>query len=216
VAGTRRKPSSSAVESPGYANDPRLVAKLRRSPEARLRWLLQFSQADAVKSDTDFRKTFEVLMYFQGGAFWGNHPISGDKCARVLEVQRHLRQLFIEMANGRPFHFDAPSSFWAFTPPPPRSSGARVSARIDRLHSQKVMRGELPAAVVFKTIDLLDEVGADRLKACPLVVAGETCGTIFLARGRKTYCKPQHAQKAANVKYWKTGGEEKRKLNRKD
>jgi predicted RNA-binding Zn ribbon-like protein len=206
------------TESPGTANDKRLRDRLRRSPEARLGWLLDFARAEAPASEANFRKTWEILFFLQQtrtGVFFGDHPTSPARRSAVLHAHEHLRELFVELAHGRQFLFHAPDTFWSFTPPNPRRAGARVSARIARANDQDIVPKQLPAAVVFKALDLLDEVGADRLKACPLVGSHGPCGKIFLAHGRKKFCTPQHAQKASFQAYLTRGGDTARKAARR-
>ena len=56
--------------------------------------------------------------------------------------------------------------------------------------------------IVLLAVRLLDQVGAQRLKACP--TAG--CGHIFLARRRQKYCSTKHAQSAAWSAYIRSIG----------
>jgi hypothetical protein len=62
-------------------------------------------------------------------------------------------------------------------------------------------------------VDDLNDIGADRLRACQLETDGHVCGIVFLATRRQVFCGPRHAQTAASRAY---AGSIKRKMNRRD
>jgi hypothetical protein len=180
-----------------------------------LEWLLRFSQKDiAAQSDAEMTEAFEVLSFVQT-RLMPHAPATERELSEVRRTHDLLRRLFEEMAHGRSFGFDAPETYWSFSPPPKRAPGSRTSDRITRLNDMRLMRQQMSPSAVFRTIDLLDAMGADRLTACPLEEGDGPCGKIFLAQGRQKFCTPQHAQKAAFQAYRARGGDVARKLARR-
>jgi len=68
-----------------------------------------------------------------------------------------------------------------------------------RLHRR--FYGTLPTQLLFAAADLLDRLGADRLKVCPLKVDEKTCRRLFLARRAQKFCSRQHAARAAWLRW---------------
>jgi len=71
-------------------------------------------------------------------------------------------------------------------------------------HGQKLRRrflGTLRTRLVLACADLLDRLGADRLKRCPLKVNDKSCGRLFLARRAQKFCSRQHASRAAWLRW---------------
>lgn len=68
-----------------------------------------------------------------------------------------------------------------------------------RLHRR--FYGTLPTQLLFAAADLLDRLGVDRLKVCPLKVSGRNCQRLFLARRAQKFCSRQHAARAAWLRW---------------
>src|SRR5262245_5439242 len=115
----------------GGGNSPRARATLRRSPEARLRWLMSFALAAPPESEEAFSRAWDVLFFVQNGlVFYGNHRARPEHRTAILAAHTALQELFLELAHGRSVHFHGAALFWTFTPPASRSAGARTSAPI--------------------------------------------------------------------------------------
>ena len=76
------------------------------------------------------------------------------------------------------------------------------------------MSDAMPAMTTLRLVDDLNQIGADRLSACPLEKDGRRCGTIFLTRKGQRYCTRQHRMAANWQKYIAKGGDYERKLIR--
>jgi hypothetical protein len=210
-----RKTRASAAAA--ARNSSRLINILRGSPERRLRWLLEFSEADSEAfSENQLADFYSGLFFLQTGVGRSAATLNPAKRQAVLQTHHQLRGLFMELANGNNFAFDAPGISWWFKPPKPRQAGMRSSGRIERLSDEGLGDSHLPAGIMFKAADLLDAIGADRLRACPLALreTGGRCGQVFLANGRQRFCSAQHAQQSAFRAYLRRGGDIERKLRR--
>ena len=180
-------------------------AALGATAKSRLLWLLDFAQRDLESLDErQWAFTWRVLhrLYF-GGAIgerdpgWGT-PLTVKQRQIIEDIHYRLGGLLQDLAHGRSHACNVKVMYSAFAPPPRRSPGSRDAGRIrrDRVTStvyfgaRGLNLGDAISAAVLRTVDLLDEVGADRLRAC-------WCGRLFLARGRRVHCSDRHARQAA-------------------
>jgi hypothetical protein len=190
------------------------VGRLPKGTEARVCWLLAFSRIPLAQvSRPGWRTMWDGLWLTQSGQPVRVGP-PADSRRVIAETQEALRDCVEALARGRTATFMAPSLQWVFRPPRRRSPGARTSEKIARWSELNLNWRALPVAVVFRFIDLLDEVGADRLRACPLPITGRECGELFLARRRQVYCSSAHARRAAWEAYLARGADVQRKLSR--
>ena len=173
-----------------------------------MRWYLAFAMRDFSGLAVSERiAAGHVLAALQGqpARMTPPHPDA------IAEAHRHLHDCIEALATGRACAVVTPATVWQILPPesPP---GARYSAPITRQSAARQQAKHMPSMVVLAFLDDLNVVGADRLRACPLVEKnGQRCGRIFLAKHRRErYCERKHAQLAAWLKY-----EPIRKGNRK-
>jgi hypothetical protein len=115
----------------------------------------------------------------------------------IAETHLHLRKCIEALANGRHYTVLTPATVWQLLPP--EASRGRQSSPITRHSSAGWSAKHMPSMTVLALVEDLNVIGADRLRACPLVKKdGQRCGVIFLARHRRQrYCIPEHAQAAA-------------------
>jgi hypothetical protein len=180
------------------------LGRLGRTPEARVRWALQFrSLALGRLAERDRHRAWALLRSWQGG-----NPAQEVRPAQdgVLEVQLALRECIEALANGLPdllYVPQDPEIKWVVRPAPRRRPGARRSghAAITVLVRKRRPHPVSPAAVVFAFVNDLNAIEADRLRACPLKTDETPCGVIFLAARRQIFCSSQHAQAAAWQRY---------------
>lgn len=67
-------------------------------------------------------------------------------------------------------------------------------------------RGPLGTQIFLRTLDLLDEVGCDRLRRCPYSPGGKlVCGCVFVKRKGQRFCCRDHSQAAAYDAWVKRG-----------
>lgn len=186
-------------------------------PEEKVRWLLRFVQLDlAAASDADWETVHEGLFRLIRPRSVGyGHPPSDRARRQMSATHEELRRCFTELAVGRKYYYTAPSIMWSFAPPASRPAGARTSDPITRANELEVGTN-YDASLVFLVIDLLNSIGADRLKACSYRRSAEesTCGRIFIAQRRQKFCSAEHAQKAAWRAYLQRGGDIERKRTR--
>jgi hypothetical protein len=190
------------------------VARIGRTPEARVRWFLRFAARDLAGLSPPARRAAWDGVF----AVQSRQPVrvglSALGEAALEATQKALRDAIADFANGRCHDLWVPDMTWTFRPPVRRPTGARVSAPITR-ESPEAQTGRyvMPSAVVIAFVDDLNRIGADRLRACPLVIEEKRCGQIFLATRGQRFCTPRHAQAAAWQKYASTHTAE-RKLRR--
>jgi len=173
-----------------------------------VRWCLQFAARDLAALNAGERVAAgHVLAALQGQPARMTPPHADA----IAEAHRHLHDCIEALANGRPWAVWTPETVWQLLPPesPP---GARYSAPITRQSAAGQQAKHMPSMAVLAFVDDLNLIGADRLRACPLVEkTGQRCDRIFLAKHRRErYCDRKHAQLAAWLKYEPT-----RKGNRK-
>jgi hypothetical protein len=184
------------------------MKRIGRSPEARVRWLLEFAARDLERlSPAARRVAWDTLFTLQN-----QYPVRvPPHHETVAETHQELRECIEAFANGHPYRLLVPGMSWTLRPPPRRPAGARHSARIARESSEaRIMRSAMASAIVFAFVDDLNAIGADRLRACLLETDGRRCGVVFLARRRQNFCSRSHAQAAAWQNY-----STKRKLRRR-
>jgi hypothetical protein len=120
----------------------------------------------------------------------------------VPQAQHALREAIEAFANGLPDAVYVPETTFSLFPPRRRKPRTRQSGRITREIGQRMYAAAVtPALVVLAFVDDLNEIGADRLRACPLETGGKTCGVIFVAARRQKYCCVKHAQAASWQEY---------------
>jgi hypothetical protein len=192
-----------------------VVRRLGRDPDSRVRWLIAFAGLDVGKlSEAAWRRAWEGVWLLQSGQRVRVPPPPSR--GPVIKAQQTLREAVEALSCGRPYELLVPELIWTLSPAIRRAPGVRRSASIARRSLElSRTRFALPAALNFALVDLLNQVGADRLRRCPLELAGgAACGVIFLAERRQTYCSPRHASAAAWHAYLSRGGDVARKLRR--
>src|SRR5262245_25118393 len=174
------------------------LARIGRTPEARVRWLLRFAAQDLARLSPPVRRAAWDRLF----AVQSRQPVRVPvREVSLPETQAALRDAIAAFANGRPYDLWVPGMTWTFHPPARRPTGARGSAPITRESAEaQITRAAMPSAVVTAFVDDLNRIGADRLRACPLEVKAQRCGQIFLATRGQRFCTPRHAQAAA----WQT------------
>jgi hypothetical protein len=193
-------------------------AALGQTPEARVQWLIDFATRDlAALSAREWVRTWRALFRLLGGfglgrgfaadePGWGA-PLTKTQRLSTEMIQLAVRGLLEDLAHGRPHGCDVAVRYFGFSPPPRRPTGQRVSGRIERTlpWGREV---DSVSAAVLRTVELLDEIGADRLRACE-------CGRLFLAVRRQRHCSREHANRAAwRAHMAREGVAEARKLAR--
>jgi len=170
-----------------------------QTPEQRVRTIMEFAAAD-----------FDAMTPKDQIAWWGRlYALQTREPGRSMpntpalaEAHRRLRDCIRELASRRAFVLYQPAMGWVLLPPSPRPKGTRHSECITReADALRFAPQHMAPTLVSRLVDDLNEIGADRLRACPLKVDGHLCGKIFLATRRQTYCSPPHAQKAAWQSY---------------
>jgi hypothetical protein len=202
-----------------------IARRVGSTPQARIQWLLDFLRCDPAQL-SPARKAVAVdsLFAIQGRRTalprradirWAPQRYH-DQRWLVGDVHELLRGVVETLANGRPYYLAVPELIWKLEPPAPRPPSARYSAPVTRESAQAEIDWRvMPAMVALAFVDDLNALGADRLRACPLVErSGKRCGVVFLGRRRKRYCTPRHAQAAAWDAYLARGGDVTRKRTR--
>lgn len=192
------------------------------SSERRIDWLLQFLERDAAeiaKAEWDElcgalnRIIGRAIQRPAGRGYWRPWPWpradqpTARLVAEVIEAQRQLRECLFLVSRGQ-FYSGPPAEVsWLVLPLADdknrrtRRPGRKAEGRGPHVRLGLEARGPLPVALVLAAVDLLNDVGADRLRACPLPLGEEEqqtpCGRLFLARRRQLYCTIPHARMAA-------------------
>lgn len=174
--------------------------KIGRSALEQLAWIVGLSQqqvGDGAAYD-NWRWlwffSFEYRKHLFGGV---STPASVSKT--VPEVKKALdsvRVLICGLADGKTVRFL------------PELGELGIDFRIDEdKQLSREFRGPLETQVFFRTLDLLDEVGCDRLRRCPYYPpeGKAVCGRVFVKRKGQRYCNREHAQAAA-YDAWVTRG----------
>jgi hypothetical protein len=125
---------------------------------------------------------------------------------RIVRAQAALRDCLTSLAERREYECRMPRGVRLFVPPPPRrKAGPRRPAFIQSIFFGR----DESARLIQAAVEMLNALGADRLKRCPF--AGSTheppCGKLFLAkRGSKTVCERRHAARTSYLKWWRKKG----------
>jgi hypothetical protein len=203
-----------------------------RTPESRVQWAIRFVGLDLARlSDSERQRTWAKLAAYQGLPPRAAPPAppAGVRHDSIAITQQELRDCLAAFAEGLPATVDMPEATWSLWPP--RRGRGRRRGRITRVTGQHMLTANLVLAVV----DDLNAIGADRLRACPLVIQQQAadlavavpaqdaqeadvqrCGAIFLSESRQLYCTIEHARAASWRRYVARGGPDARKGNRKD
>jgi hypothetical protein len=118
----------------------------------------------------------------------------------IVRAQTALRECLGNLADGREYECDVPAGHRVFSPPLRRGNGRGRAV----IGTRFFVRG--PAALVHAAVDMLEHVGADRLKRCPFPGSAQeaACGLLFLAAHRnQEFCSRRHATRAAYLKWWR-------------
>lgn len=189
----------------------RLIRRIGRTPEARVRWALDFVSRDPARlSPRALKVAWDSLSVL---AAWAKGlPIDP---AALTKTHRVLGDCIQFLANGNVARVHVPETTWYLAPPPRRPIGARHSAPVRRHSMANIDTKSLPALATLAFVDDLNAIAADRLRACPLKRDGTRCGIVFLGTRGQRYCTPRHARAAAWQAYLARGAEVDRKLRRK-
>jgi hypothetical protein len=192
----------------------RAATELGTTEESKLRWLLAFTERSLKKlTDDDWTMLNTQLRYLVP-----HHPgerrevmpwppivptLSGRR--GIARAQKALRECLTNLAEQREYSCHVPAGQRIFLPPQHRGNG-RGRTVISTLF---FVQG--PAAVIHAAIDMLEYVGADRLKRCPFPGSPTepACGRLFLAKHRReAFCTRRHAKRDAYLRWWrdKKGG----------
>jgi len=173
-----------------------------RTPEGRVRLVLRFATGNLpplTAASVGARNAAGGML----AALAGYPPFPLPPSDLLDETHARLRHCVEELAGGRPCGVYVPEGGWMLHPPARRRAGARASAPIvRRWDAPRQGWKHLPAVVIFRLVDDLNAIGADRLRGCALEAeGGQRCGVIFLASRRQLFCSVQHAQAAAWQRY---------------
>jgi hypothetical protein len=201
------------------ANEARLaraMAELGATEEARLRWLIALTARPLRRlSDDDWAVLDAQLRYLaphhpderQEILPWP--PVIPGKSARrmIAQTVKALAECLGNFADKKGYICSVPAGQREFAAPQRRGNG-RTRAVIG---SRFFVRG--PAALIHAAVDLLEHVGADRLKRCPFEGSSNSrdpsrseppCKKLFLADHRnKEFCTKRHASRTAYLKWWR-------------
>jgi len=118
----------------------------------------------------------------------------------ISRALRALSECLTNLAAGKEYACDVPAGQRVFSPPQRRGNGRGHAV----IGTRFFVRG--PAAVIHAVIDMLEHVGADRLKRCPFPGSPQErpCGRLFLAKHRReVFCTRRHAKRAAYLNWWR-------------
>jgi hypothetical protein len=196
-----------------------LRAALQRqfpNDEARFDWFLQFREMDLSRVRMPAVAELYRQWYFIHRGTATEIPrgvIHRRERDSMQEAQRDVGAFLEHMATtGMYLHVvrDRPLTQWNFYRP-----GSAIADAFGPLEPGRLVRqfyGSLGEEMILYCADLLQALGANRLKACPLAVGGkDPCGRLFLARRSQKFCCRKHAVHAAVKKFYdKRGGRAKR------
>jgi predicted RNA-binding Zn ribbon-like protein len=154
------------------------------SPASRLRYLLAIAQGPDVEQLPDAAANALTA---------GLHNVYGQRQpsrAALAAGFRELREWFRNLVAQR--------SHEVLLTPKSRASLVYLVTEGGGLERRFI--GDFSAALVDAAADLLQRVGVDRLRACPLPLTqfiGPRCGQLFIAERRQTYCTTGHARAQA-------------------
>jgi hypothetical protein len=173
----------------------------RTTPEQRVKMLMAFVLTPFKAMDEADRITWwSRLSALQSQRGDVSRPL--DYLLALEETHIWLHRHITELAHERPVVLHVPKIVWLLEPPIRRRAGSRRSPPITRTaNAPRFERQHMVPTLMLGLVDDLNAIGADRLRACPLVKDGQACDRIFLARRRQVFCTPQHAQAAAWIRY---------------
>jgi hypothetical protein len=194
----------------------RAVGGLGRTENSYVKWLLAFIEKPLEGLEDPEWSTLLTQLRFVAQHTAGTDnilpwpPVVPDEEGRqaIRDAQRDLRTLLRSVAERREFGCDVPAGRWTFRPPSARPRGARQSAPIQRSYSAT------PSALILAVVDMLDHVGADRVRPCSFSKPDQPpCSRVFLANHRnQTFCSPAlHRREAVQIAYRKWWREKGRK-----
>src|SRR5262249_1165892 len=133
-----------------------LGARLRAelgTPEKRLRWLVRFAQTDLDQEvpEAAWIEWWNFAFHLQsGGSQYGSHPVDARRRQILREARQALHDCFRALSAGEAYTIYPERIQWIFEP-----DGDRVA----RSNELNVVTAHLRTQLVFRAIDLLDEVG---------------------------------------------------------
>lgn len=187
----------------------RATAELGGTEESRLRWLLAFVRRPLRRlPDEDWAVLHTQLRYLAPHHPGERHEllpwppdIPGKSERRlIVRAQQALGECLNNLAEGREYECAVPAGRRVFSPPQRRGNGRSRAV----IGTRFFVRG--PAALIHAAVDMLEHVGADRLKRCPFPGSAQepACGRLFLAEHRnQAFCSRRHATRAAYLKWWR-------------
>lgn len=170
-----------------------------RSALEQLAWIVDLSQqqvGDGAAYDNWkwlFFFSFEYRKHLYGSV---TTPASVSKTVpEVKEALDDVRVLICGLADGKTVRFL------------PKLGKLGIDIRItEEKRLDREFRGPLGTQVFFRTLDLLDQVGCDRLRRCPYSPGEKlVCGQVFVKRKGQRYCCRDHSQAAAYDAWVKRG-----------
>jgi hypothetical protein len=176
--------------------------------EARLRWLVDFSQQDLKQLSEDELLEHETLLAFVALENDWSRPSAPAPGASTVEARRLRRSLGRHQSKLRDYFRTLERNEGFYLPMQPRTvwlfqRQALANGKEWKLFDGPVRQETTVPQLVLLAHRLLGAVGPGKLKACPLVRhdGDAPCGRLFLAqRSSKEFCSHEHAQKSGERK----------------
>ena len=188
---------------------PRPVLDPRKEAARRVRPLIGLLGVDLAKLPARvWRKAKDHLeLYAWSGARFTAPPRSLEEWQRALT---RVRETLTALVQGTPRTL-ALKAITVRVEPQTRYDFVveRQTERVRRSWKKTVGlgRADFATALALAVIDDVIVVGVERLKACPYraAPAEPTCGRIFLAQKRQTWCSPEHRIQSAYLAWTRRG-----------
>jgi hypothetical protein len=167
-------------------------------------WLLSFARVDLERLSATRRRRLidELMALVYGGRIAPPAPTVQDivtakqELGGFLNAIAHRNFYQVRSREGRRLSV-------TFMPlvntKAPRPTTKKDPGRGPRFKLVQTIGGDLAVSLVQRAATLLQQVGVDRLMACPWTPerGGHPCGVLFLARSRKLFCRVEHSRAAA-------------------
>jgi hypothetical protein len=115
----------------------------------------------------------------------------------IERLPHELREVFASLIRSRDHSAGGNRGFTMTITVIPSDMSTLAGSRRRRNPVLPMVMGNVRDLVLYQTMRLLEQLGTDRILACPARRAGGVCGRLFVKQTRKEYCS-----KACQAREW--------------
>jgi hypothetical protein len=188
--------------------------RIGRTPRKRLEWLVDSFLGNPLLKEEYPTKTERTDLYFELLAFFLDQrpgllalpyhfeiPPDRQDWEELADVPSNLEYRLSSLVANNDLGPLESRGHWLFRLAPTRNKP---------IHVIKIYTAPLLEVLLLVASDLIETVGAHKLRTCPQLIGTVPCGRLFVAKRRQKFCSIQHARIAAYLA-WKQRGSPRRK-----